>query len=82
MENELIIAKASDVEEIVLKALEKYGVPKERPGTIKLYSVNQIARMLGKAHRTITKLVKSGIIKSTKDGLITEQAINEYLQIP
>ena len=45
-----------------------------------LFSINQVRKRLGKSHRTITKLVKSGVIKSTKDGLISEASINEYLQ--
>lgn len=46
----------------------------------KLYTVNEVRKRLGKAHITVKKLVKSGLIKTTKDGLISEAAINEYLQ--
>lgn len=45
----------------------------------KVYTINQVAKMLGKAHATISKLTKRGIINTTKSGLITEEAINEYL---
>ena len=46
----------------------------------KLYTVNEVRKRLGKAHATIKKLVVKGFIKTTKDGLITEAALNEYLQ--
>ncbi len=46
----------------------------------KLYTINEVRKRLGKAHNTVKKLVKAGYIKSTKDGLISEAAINEYLQ--
>lgn len=46
----------------------------------KLYTINEVRKRLGKAHTTIKNLVKNGYIKTTKDGLITEAALNEYLQ--
>lgn len=46
----------------------------------KLYTVNQVRKRLGKAHNTIKKLIEVGLLKTTKDGLISEASINEYLQ--
>lgn len=46
----------------------------------KLYSINEVRKRLGKAHHTVKKLVIAGYIKTTKDGLISEASINEYLQ--
>jgi len=46
----------------------------------KLYSVNQVRKRLGKAHSTIGKLISKGMIKTTKDGLISEASLREYLQ--
>lgn len=46
----------------------------------KLFTVNQVRKRLGKAHATIKKLIRLGYIKTTKDGLISEAALNEYLQ--
>jgi len=62
----------------VFLSLEK---EKEKNKPPKLYTINQVAKMLGKAHGTIKKYVQVGTIKSTKNGLITEDAINEYLNI-
>ena len=47
---------------------------------INLYTVNKVAKRLNKSHRTIKKYIERGIIKTTKSGLITESAINDYLQ--
>ncbi len=44
-----------------------------------IYYVNQVAKLLGKSHATIKKLCKNGLIKTTADGLITHDAIQEYL---
>lgn len=50
------------------------------PEEIKLYTINQVAKKLGKSFRTVRKWVKSGILKTTKSGLITEDFLNEYLK--
>ena len=46
----------------------------------KLYTINQVRKKLGKAHLTIKKLVDNGFIKTTKNGLISEASLNEYLR--
>lgn len=46
----------------------------------KLYTINQVRLRLGKSHKTIKNLVLAGLIKATASGLISEAAINEYLQ--
>ena len=50
-----------------------------RSDSDKVYSINQVAKRFGKAHRTIKRMVKCGTIKATKSGLISESAINNYL---
>ncbi len=45
----------------------------------RVLSINQVAKLLGRSHHTISKLVLKGIIKTTADGQITESALNEYL---
>ncbi|MFC2101115.1 hypothetical protein ACFLRZ_04720, partial [Bacteroidota bacterium] len=45
----------------------------------KLYSINKVAKMLGKSHATIKKLVDNKIIETTRDGWIPETSINKYL---
>jgi hypothetical protein len=52
----------------------------EADSSDKLYTVNQVRKRLGKAHATVSKLISKGMIKTTKDGLISEAALREYLQ--
>ena len=52
---------------------------KQRRGT-KCHTINAVAKRLGKNHSTVKKWVKSGLIKSTGSGLITEQAVTDYLR--
>jgi hypothetical protein len=46
----------------------------------KLYTINEVRIRLGKAHATIKRAINAGYIKTTKDGLISEAALNDYLQ--
>lgn len=46
----------------------------------RLYTINQVRKRLGKAHATVSKLISKGFIKTTKNGLISEAALNEFLQ--
>jgi excisionase family DNA binding protein len=47
----------------------------------KSYSIAKIAKMLGRSHATIKKLVQAGKLRTTADGRrITQFAVQEYLQ--
>ncbi len=76
---DIILTTKQELEQTIINVLIKFDNEKAKKRPTKLYTINQIAKKLGKAHATIKKLVTNGIIKSTKDGLITETAINEYL---
>ena len=78
-QSSVIVTQEQDIKNILKAAI--YEIEKEKAANTpdKLYTINQVAKRLGRAHDTIKKLVTSGTIKSTKDGLITESAINEYL---
>jgi IS30 family transposase len=78
--NTIIITNPDELQSIVKNALLEYDRDRIKETSVKLFTINQVAKKLGKAHATIKKLARSGLIKSTKDGLITEQAINDYLQ--
>ncbi len=79
MKSVLLIEEA-ELKKIVKSALKEIEAEKEaRIANQKLYSINEVAKRLGKAHLTIKKLVKAGYIKTTASGLISENAINDYL---
>ena len=78
-ETAIIVTQKKDIKEIIKTAISEIEKEKEALRPDKLYTINQVAKRLGRAHDTINKLVKNGVIRSTKDGLITESAINDYL---
>ncbi len=45
-----------------------------------LFYVAQVAKRLRKSHKTIKNLVLSGVIRSTKNGMIPESALEEFLK--
>jgi len=82
MENLMIVdeyALETKLEQIVKKSMNEYENEKRSKEGDRTYSVNQVARRLGKAHATVKKLIEQGHLPTTKSGLITERAINEYL---
>ena len=77
----LIIISKSEFKEELFSALEEFAREKENKTPPKLLTINQVAKMFGKAHGTIKRMVEAGVLRSTIDGLIPENAIDEYLQI-
>jgi hypothetical protein len=71
----------SALKAIMAELIEESAKEKEKADSSdKLYTVNQVRKRLGKAHSTIGKLISKGIIKTTKNGLISEASLREYLQ--
>lgn len=64
----------------VRAALVDYDKEKAANSADVLYTINQVAKRLKKAHATIRKYTEKGLIKTTRSGLISEQSINEFLQ--
>lgn len=70
----------SELKNIIRSTLVDFENEKKQTSEIKLYSINQVAKKLGKAHATIKKMTYTGELKTTRGNLISEAAINEYLQ--
>jgi hypothetical protein len=76
----LILADRNDLKAALKDALQEHQKELEkRTEDDRLYTINSVARKLGKAHATVKKLVTNGLLKTTKDGLIPLSSINEYL---
>ncbi len=80
---ELVIIEKSEfnssLRNELISILEDFENKKRASQESKVYTINRVAKQLGLAHATVSKYVKSGLIKSTKSGLITEEAINDFL---
>ena len=77
--SDIVLITKKEMTEIFKSVLVEFDNEKTAKLNEKVFTINQIAKRLGRAHDTINKLVKNGMIRTTQDGLITESAINEYL---
>jgi predicted transcriptional regulator len=60
----------------VLDDFEKKKLKKEQEE--KSFSINQVAKRIGRSHTKTKQLINSGILKSTKDGRVLESSIIGY----
>jgi len=77
--NEIIVISKESLKNTIRTLLLEFEENKKAKDSPKLYTINMIAKKLGKAHATVKKLVEAGYLKTTKDGLVTDIAVNEYL---
>jgi len=70
-----------ELENLIMRCLYRYE--KEKTSTAlneKSYTINQVAKRLGRSHATIKRLVEDGIFKTTSDQRrIMATSINDYL---
>jgi len=76
----IFVTQPTDLKRVIKEALLEIDQEKIKNSPEKVYSINAVSKMIGKAHATTAKLVKAGYLKTTADGLILESSINEYLQ--
>jgi hypothetical protein len=84
VETKMVIIPVSELKYHLLEILQeaenrKQRLYEEKKQSEMLYTRNEVAKRLRRAHSTITKLIEQGILKATSDGLISEKAINDYL---
>ena len=79
METILITSKheLADTLNMVLDAREKQ---RAKIAEMKSFSINQVAKKLGRAHATIKKYIDQGLLITTKDGRIPEPEIEKLLR--
>jgi hypothetical protein len=79
--SEIILTTEERLTSLFKNVLKEHEQEKMKLRPSKLYTINQVAKMTHMSHATIKKKVMEGVIKSTPDGLITEQALNDYLTL-
>ena len=67
------------LQEAVIKGLEVYEARRKRLDDVRLFTKNQMAKMLHRSYNTIKRLCDDGLIKTTADGMIEEAEIERYL---
>jgi len=80
MKNFGLIVEKSDLEDIMKQAV-KEGIKlyETEKNSKQLYTINEVCKKLGKAHKTVTQMVQKGILKTTADNRIPHQQLENYL---
>jgi hypothetical protein len=70
-----------DLQSLIKEALKSglREIRQEETQTETLYTVNEVAKRLHKAHRTVKGWVTSGKLRTTPSGLISERALQNFL---
>lgn len=78
--NKLIILTEEHIKTLLKEVFRELRSEEKKEGGVKLYSINQVRKILGRSHKTVTKLVRMGILEATVDNRISEEAIENYLR--
>ena len=74
-----IIVTTEERLEAILNSIIEKRLPVQPTNQVeKTYTINQVARLLGRSHKKISDLVANGILASTPDKRIFESSIKEY----
>ena len=80
MAKEIFMITEEDLEKdrkaTAIEAIKEY---KKIKNGKKAYYISQVAKLLDKSSYTIKKLCENGFIKTTASGMITQAALDEYL---
>ena len=74
----VILSTESAIEKIMDRVLDKKLPRPPESDVEKSYSINQVARMMGRSHKKISDLVAAGVLKATADNRVFESSIKEY----
>ncbi len=69
----------TEIKKVVKTSLVEYDQEKATRENQQLFTINQISKKLKKSHATVKQWVARGLLKTTASGLISEQAINDFL---
>jgi hypothetical protein len=72
------VTDEEELERVISKIMDKRLPPLVTDQVEKTYSINQVARLLGRSHKKISDLVANGILATTPDNRIYESSIREY----
>ena len=83
MENLFVtVLSVEELENLFISCLHRFEKEKTSSGLKEeTFSINKVAKRLGRAHGTIKCLVRDGILKTTADQRrITALSLNEYVE--
>ncbi len=77
---EIIVTTEEKLKSIVRNELKEHEMELKKTTIQKFYTINKAAKKLGMSFSTVKKRIAQGMIKTTQDGRISENSLNEYLK--
>lgn len=78
---ELVVTTKDELKSALKSVLEEYEKEKDMKKEIKLLSINQVAKLLGRSHATIKKAVLQGLLHTSVDGKIPMYSVENFLRL-
>jgi len=78
--NKLIILTEESIKSLIKEIFRELRAEEKKQEKTKLFSINQARKILGRSHKTVSNLVKAGVIEATVDNRISEEALDRYLK--
>jgi hypothetical protein len=76
--NKIVVITTEELKDLIQEAINK-ALDAREPKNERTYTINQVAKMLNRSHRTIKSLTEAGVFKTTPDGKIFQSSIDHYL---
>ena len=75
----MVLTNTEDLLNVVSLAVQREFRREREKDLQHLYTINTVAKKLGKSHQTIKKYVMNGVIASTANGLISQESIEKFI---
>ena len=72
------IVTTESLKELLKTALKEYDNEKINPNAV--YYIQEVARMFKCSPVTVKRLIQKGLLKTTKDGKVSQRSLDEYLE--
>lgn len=75
----ILITSKKELAQTLREVLEEKEHENLMKSKTRSFTINQVAKNLGRAHTTIKRFVETGILKTTLDGRIPETELERFL---
>lgn len=80
MENKIIVTSREELTEIIEAVITGIEKKKNEGNGEKCLYINHVAKALGLSHSTVKKLALNGLLRTTKNGMVPQSAVEEFLK--
>jgi response regulator of citrate/malate metabolism len=75
----ILITSKKELAQTIREVLDEKERENSMRSKTQSFTINQIAKKLGRAHTTIKRFVEAGVLKTTLDGRIPETELQRFI---